>query len=470
MNVALASGMDGWKCDGTDPYIMEVPDAQWYAGTNVSHRTYADAYYGDFFDYTQTVNGDECLIMSRPVDGAQYHTPLYLPFSPRRVVFSGWTGDDDADFAGLRSAIFKFLLSAEATYMNYGSDIGGYRYDSNYPLGRSSESFIRWAEVCAFVPLMENGGRGEHRPWMFDAPGSTTIVDTYRKFVDAHYELNPYLMTIGTFAYYNGTSSLTPVIRVKPTDTIPPGFDFYLGTEFVVFPMVYNDTVREISFPGTNATTYSSYWDPREVFRGGRNVTYPCPLTTLPVFIVGGAMVPLRVVRGLTGRGTSHFSSALTVLVSRPEAGQTVVREVREFKSGGLMLTYTFTPVVGDLPGVLELTSSAFSPRRSPPTNPRRVVAKRVEHAEYNDLIFVVEGVCFDGELRILQQIHTNGETVELTKATSLDHLTQLEGGFYYDAYLTRLTIHPAMAKQGVRLWVSENSFRLCQVIEDLLM
>ena len=64
----LHLGIDGWKCDGTDPYILECIIPQGHNGT-ISYREYADSYYGDFFDYTRSVVGDEALIMSRPVDG-----------------------------------------------------------------------------------------------------------------------------------------------------------------------------------------------------------------------------------------------------------------------------------------------------------------------------------------------------------------------------------------------------------------
>ena len=32
MDVALATGIDGWKCDGTDPYIMELIEAHGHVG------------------------------------------------------------------------------------------------------------------------------------------------------------------------------------------------------------------------------------------------------------------------------------------------------------------------------------------------------------------------------------------------------------------------------------------------------
>ena len=53
-------------------------------------------------------------------------------------------------------------------YPNFGSDIGGYR-SGDGTLGRTKELFIRWAQLGAFSPLMENGGNKEHRPWAFDS-------------------------------------------------------------------------------------------------------------------------------------------------------------------------------------------------------------------------------------------------------------------------------------------------------------
>ena len=76
---------------------------------------------------------------------------------------------------------------------------------------------MRWFQMGAFVPLMENGGDKQHGPWKFDTPGSTFVVDTYRRFAAAHVELTPYLLSTGTVAMATGTSSLTPMMP-KPKD------------------------------------------------------------------------------------------------------------------------------------------------------------------------------------------------------------------------------------------------------------
>jgi alpha-glucosidase (family GH31 glycosyl hydrolase) len=90
----LDLGIDGWKCDGTDPYLELVVGPRGFSGP-MSLPEYQDLYYGDFYNYTLSKNPDG-LIMSRPVDSFQVskgQISAFLPFSPKYVMFSGWVGD-----------------------------------------------------------------------------------------------------------------------------------------------------------------------------------------------------------------------------------------------------------------------------------------------------------------------------------------------------------------------------------------
>ncbi len=76
-------------------------------------------------------------------------------------------------------------------YGNYGCDVGGYRGNDGT---KYATHFLRSAQLNAFLPLMENGGGGEHRPWLYD---EKEVVPVYRKFVNQHYRLSAYLLTNG---------------------------------------------------------------------------------------------------------------------------------------------------------------------------------------------------------------------------------------------------------------------------------
>lgn len=80
-------------------------------------------------------------------------------------MFSGWVGDQTGNFEGLKAAINLYFHSSWDGYLNFGSDIGGYRTNSGTPGGRTKDLFLRWAQVSSCVPLMENGGGGNHFPW-----------------------------------------------------------------------------------------------------------------------------------------------------------------------------------------------------------------------------------------------------------------------------------------------------------------
>lgn len=67
LSQVLDYDIDGWKCDGTDPYVLEIIGSHGKGGY-VSRKDYSDAYYSDFFDYTRQKLGKSRLIMSRPVD------------------------------------------------------------------------------------------------------------------------------------------------------------------------------------------------------------------------------------------------------------------------------------------------------------------------------------------------------------------------------------------------------------------
>ena len=203
LDMVLNIGIDGWKCDGTDPYVWELIDAQGYKG-HITEREYANYYYRDFFYYTRKVRGSSALIMARPIDN--FNELIFLSYAPNDVMFSGWVGDQDGTFDGLQDALVNIIHSAWNGYLNFGSDIGGYRTDKS-PLGRTKEVFTRWFQLGAFVPLMENGGSGEHRPWIF---GNDTL-DTYRTFANLHTDLAPFFLNIGTDCYSKNISVIRPL-------------------------------------------------------------------------------------------------------------------------------------------------------------------------------------------------------------------------------------------------------------------
>lgn len=276
MDKALAMGIDGWKCDGTDFDVFQAPYSP-YLQANVTRNDYSEQYYRLFHDYSRQVLGNDRVITARPVDnyGLFDIGGPYAAFAPVDITFCGWVGDQDATFNGLKKALNNMYWSSDWGYLSFGSDIGGFRFDTNYVEGRSKELLIRWAQMGAFCPIMENGGNGEHRPWMFDSETD----EIYRTFVNLHHALIPYFMEQGDTAFQQGKSLMTFFNKTE--------YSYMLGTDILVVPMLSASNDFNYTFPDTIKWVY--LFDTTLKFYGGQMLFWTMPLDEFPVFIKEGS-------------------------------------------------------------------------------------------------------------------------------------------------------------------------------------
>lgn len=356
MDWVIDIGLDGWKCDGTDPYIYMLGIAHGYGG-RVTYREYADDYYSDFFFYTRSKNPD-ALIMSRPVDSFGVgEEALYWSFSPRDVVFAGWVGDENPTFYGLRNALRNMLHSAWNNYVGFGSDIGGYRsggksWGPTLPeQGRTKQLFLRWAQMGSVNSLMENGGDNDHGPWEFD----NQTVEIYRTFVNLHYEIKPYLLNAGTTAYYANVSIMKPL--ANRTDHVPSTWDWYLWTDIFVSPVVDNVTSQKIDFPD-DRSCWVDWWNSSSVYCGPLTVNYDVPIERYPIFQRQGSILPLDVTTNDSQFGDSRNAGALTLAVALPGVFGHSLQEktvVRQWKGPTQELSYSLDE------GLLKLIATSHS-------------------------------------------------------------------------------------------------------------
>ncbi|MFM1875773.1 MAG: hypothetical protein RL266_1510 [Bacteroidota bacterium] len=278
MDNMLDMGIDGWKCDGTDFSAIQTPWSDG-AGGFISRLDYSHAYYQIHFDYTREVLGDDRVIHARPIDnyGIADIGGEQVSFSPVETGFAAWVGDQDATFEGLVWALNSMYHSSDMGYLSFGSDIGGYRENDLFPTnGRSKELFIRWAQLGTFCGLMENGGGGEHRPWMFDQETE----DIYRDLVEARNELMPYLMT-NSEAYFANSQSLMQFFN--KTD-----YSYMLGPDIFVAPFLEEGTSITVNFPAGYEWIY--LYDNNQIYQGGTSETLTVPYTEFPVFMKGNAL------------------------------------------------------------------------------------------------------------------------------------------------------------------------------------
>jgi len=277
MDKILDMGVDGWKVDGADIHMLKLV-LPWNKKGPVSWTKYKKQSYGDFFYYTREKLGKDRVISARPAND-MLDIGLPLQFTGRDINFAGWVGDQDHSWEGLRAALDSLFLASLHNHVSSGSDIGGFRSGKTGAYDPPKDVFIRWAQLGAFCPIMENGGGGEHRPWMLDGSGETAAI--YKKFTLLHHALIPYIYSQAAYSYERRLPMMRPAAGK---------YQYLLGDDILVAPMVEEGNERKITFP-TGEWIYM-FDETKTYTQGVKTLTFP--LDEFPVFIRKGAIIPME--------------------------------------------------------------------------------------------------------------------------------------------------------------------------------
>ena len=179
----------------------------------------------------------------------------------------------------------------------------------------------------------------------------------------------PYLLTTGTNALETGTSSLTPLCPHNGTDWYivddfrPPYYDYLLGSNILVSPVIYNatspnSTLTVVHFPEGGLWSY--WFDTAKIYQGmwvcegvmlvdglladgdlssGHNQTtlMNVPLSEFTAFQRVGAIVPLNITNGMGCTSTVTQLSHITPMGQRLLGLATRHRQDRlRYRSSGL--------------------------------------------------------------------------------------------------------------------------------------
>jgi alpha-glucosidase (family GH31 glycosyl hydrolase) len=286
----LADGIDGWKLDRGADYIGDPVTTM--AG-RISAVDFKKRLSADFFDYTLARNPNG-IVLVRPYSAAQG-----LVGSDVAKCSMGWVGDHDGGFAGIVTQMNDIYTSAQMGYGAPGVEVGGY---VNPP---SKDSLIRYAELGALTPLMENGGTNgglsQHLPWFWDA----ATVAIYQYFATLHSELGSYNFSYGVDAHLTGTSIIRDADKARA--------QHQLGDQLFASVITTDVTSKTVTFPA--GSSWIDYWNEDVAYPGGSSMPYDAPLDRYPLFIKAGAIIPLDVRTAVAGHGDATSAGKTTVLV-----------------------------------------------------------------------------------------------------------------------------------------------------------
>jgi alpha-glucosidase len=233
------------------------------------------------------------LLMARATyEGLARLNPDRRPFVITRAGYAGiqrystmWTGDTNSTWDALALNVPMFTTLGLSGEPFVGSDVGGF-------IGRADGEFlVRSYQIGFLAPFFRNHHAidgYDQEPWRF----GKYYEDIIRKYLKLRYELLPFLYTSLEAAHRTGVPLFRPLMLNYQNDENTYNLDdeFMIGDDLLVAPVVKPDvTSRLVYLP---QGTWYDFWTNKK-YSGGTMVRAEAPLETVPMFVRGGAIIPL---------------------------------------------------------------------------------------------------------------------------------------------------------------------------------
>jgi alpha-glucosidase (family GH31 glycosyl hydrolase) len=277
--------------------------------------------------------GDPLDIASRLVrnrmywEGPQIDRPNERPYALHRNGYAGmqryasflWSGDVYSTWETLKVQIPIALNTGLTGIPYWGTDIGGFVPTKEF----TAELYVRWFQFGAFCPLFRSHGRtwklrlpwgwntGDTGPVEINNYNGAAIPDASqlhneqveiicRKYLELRYRMLPYLYS----TVHECAESGMPIMRALwlhyPDDpkAVACGDEYLWGKSVLVAPVAEKGAAtRKVYLP---AGGWYDFWTQERV-EGGREISRPVDLETMPLYVRAGSILPLGPVKQYTG-------------------------------------------------------------------------------------------------------------------------------------------------------------------------
>jgi alpha-glucosidase/alpha-D-xyloside xylohydrolase len=250
-------------------------------------------------------------------EGGRMTTPSRRPFALHRNCYAGiqrwgwlWSGDTASTWKTLETQIMMGIDAGLSGVPYWGTDIGGFVPTREF----TAELFVRWFQFGAFCPSFRCHGRTWQlrRPWGWDTGSygpsemgpnaaaflpkpedlhNAAVEPICRKYMNTRSQLMPYLYSATWETHKTGLPLIRSLGLAFPDDEAAwATADAYLfGPSLLVAPVFEQGaTERKVYFP---AGGWYDFWTGARL-EGGKSVTVPAALDTLPLFVRAGSIVP----------------------------------------------------------------------------------------------------------------------------------------------------------------------------------
>jgi len=348
------AGVEGFWNDMNEPSVFDTPTLT--IPVNVIHRIDEPGFKPRIATHAEIHDVYGMENSRATYDGLRALDPNSRPFVLTRATYAGgqryaatWTGDNSSSWNHLRLTTPMLENIGLSGFAFSGADVGGY---AGSP---SPELLTKWIELGTFQPIDRDHsekGKADQEPWA-SGPEQEAI---RRRFIEARYQLMPYLYTLAEEASRTGLPMLRPLFLEFPdaaadhhpidTDMAAAG-EFLLGANLLIAPSPYPDEMDSyaVEFPSSG---WYNYWTGEKVsFPDSGPAASPDPtgipgrnapltirvapaLDQLPVFVRAGSILPIAPVvqsTNLTPEGTL----TLRVFVGDQCAGELYLDDGKTF-------------------------------------------------------------------------------------------------------------------------------------------
>lgn len=261
-------------------------------------------------------------------EGSQALRPNERPFALHRNGHAGmqrygaflWSGDVYSTWETLKTHVPIAVNTGLTGIPYWGTDIGGFVPTKEY----TGELHVRWFQFGAFCPSFRSHGRTWHLrlPWGWNTgelghneisnyTGGAANPDLSelrnpdvepicRKYMELRYRLMPYLYSAVRESHETGL----PIIRAlwlhyaEDAVAVGRGDEYLWGRDILVAPVTEKGaTSRNLYLP---RGVWYDFWTEEKV-EGGREISRPVDLATMPLYVRAGSIIPLGPVKQYTG-------------------------------------------------------------------------------------------------------------------------------------------------------------------------
>ena len=266
------------------------------------------------------------------------HNPKARPYIVCRSGSAGiqkyaqtWCGDNYTSWKTLRYNIPIITGMGLSGQPNEGADIGGFHGPAP-----SEELFVRWVQNGIFQPRFSihsaSNDNTVTEPWMYR--GSAGLI---RDAILLRYRFTPYLYSAEYEASQTGAPIMRPLVYEFQDDpnVYDESFEFLFGRDILV-ANVLEPGARTWKVYLPAGTRWYDWNNNFACYEGGQTIEIPVEISTIPLFLREGAIVP-KAANQLMSMANDHMTSLHLTLVPGADSTYTLYDDdgvTNDFKDG----------------------------------------------------------------------------------------------------------------------------------------